>query len=177
MERAIPDVLQGCLRHLLVESWALALMVPEVIATLADHTQGNLRSLMIMADELLGLPSRRQVAVQPVSKGGVHQASERMAELAKQVIRHLTVDDAENAGYLTFWHMEGAKCQVEKWKGRSEVLVASLIRVGVMPTVKDWSRQEIAERPKRPVQVRMSQKGGQHIKRHEYEERLGTKAD
>jgi general secretion pathway protein A len=31
---------------------APALMTPEVIATLADHAQGNLRSLMIMADEL-----------------------------------------------------------------------------------------------------------------------------
>ena len=60
MERATPDVLQGCLRHLLAEAGAPALMVPEVIATLADHAQGNLRSLMIMADELLAAAAERK---------------------------------------------------------------------------------------------------------------------
>ena len=39
MERATPDALQACLRHLLTEAGALALMTPEVIATLADHAQ------------------------------------------------------------------------------------------------------------------------------------------
>jgi hypothetical protein len=60
MERATPDVLQACLRHLLAEAGAPALMVPEVIATLADHAQGNLRSLMIMADELLAAAAERK---------------------------------------------------------------------------------------------------------------------
>jgi type II secretory pathway predicted ATPase ExeA len=59
MERATPDALQACLRHLLTEAGALALMTPEVIATLADHAQGNLRSLMIMADELLVAAAER----------------------------------------------------------------------------------------------------------------------
>ena len=31
-----------------------------MIATLADHAQGNLRSLMIMADELLAAAAERQ---------------------------------------------------------------------------------------------------------------------
>jgi general secretion pathway protein A len=60
MERATPDVLQGCLRHLLHEAGAPTLMAPEVIATLADHAQGNLRSLMIMADELLAAAAERK---------------------------------------------------------------------------------------------------------------------
>jgi type II secretory pathway predicted ATPase ExeA len=60
MERATPDVLQGCLRHLLAEAGAPTLMAPEVIATLADHAQGNLRSLMIMADELLAAAAERR---------------------------------------------------------------------------------------------------------------------
>jgi hypothetical protein len=34
-------------------------MTPEVITTLADHAQGNLRSLMIMADELLVAATNR----------------------------------------------------------------------------------------------------------------------
>jgi len=60
MERATPDVLQDCLRHLLAEAGAPTLMAPEVIATLADHAQGNLRSLMIMADELLAAAAERR---------------------------------------------------------------------------------------------------------------------
>ena len=42
------------------QAGAPALMTPEVIATLADHAQGNLRSLMIMADELLAAAAERQ---------------------------------------------------------------------------------------------------------------------
>lgn len=60
MERVTPDVLQGCLRHLLHEAGAPALMAPEVIATLADHARGNLRSLMIMGDELLAAAAERE---------------------------------------------------------------------------------------------------------------------
>ena len=50
----------ACLRHLSHQAGAPALMTPEVIATLADHAQGNLRSLMIMADELLAAAAERQ---------------------------------------------------------------------------------------------------------------------
>ena len=60
MERATPETLQACLRHLSHQAGAPALMTPEVIATLADHAQGNLRSLMIMADELLAAAAERQ---------------------------------------------------------------------------------------------------------------------
>ena len=60
MERATPETLQACLRHLSHHAGAPALMTSEVIATLADHAQGNLRSLMIMADELLAAAAERQ---------------------------------------------------------------------------------------------------------------------
>ena len=53
IERATPQELQDCLRHNLQQAGAPALMTPEVIATLCDHAQSNLRALMIMADELL----------------------------------------------------------------------------------------------------------------------------
>ncbi len=59
MERATPDALQACLRHALAQAGAPTLMTPEVIATLADHANGNLRALMIMADELLSLAAER----------------------------------------------------------------------------------------------------------------------
>ena len=53
IERAPPQDLQDCLRHALQQAGAATLMTPEVIATICDHAQGNLRALMIMAGELL----------------------------------------------------------------------------------------------------------------------------
>jgi general secretion pathway protein A len=60
MERASPQALQECLRHLLHQAGAPTLMTAEVIATLADHAQGNLRSWMSMADELLAAAAERE---------------------------------------------------------------------------------------------------------------------
>jgi type II secretory pathway predicted ATPase ExeA len=53
IERASPDELKDCLRHVLQQAGAPTLMTQEVIATICDHAQGNLRALMIMANELL----------------------------------------------------------------------------------------------------------------------------
>ena len=52
IERASPQDLQDCLRHALQQAGAPTLMTAEVIATLCDHAQGNLRALMIMAGEI-----------------------------------------------------------------------------------------------------------------------------
>ncbi len=61
MERATPETLQACLRHLLAEAGAPTLMTPEVIVSLCEHAQGNLRSLMIMADGLLVTAAEREL--------------------------------------------------------------------------------------------------------------------
>ena len=53
IERAPPQELQDCLRHALHQAGAPTLMTPELIATLCDHAQGNLRALMNIAGELL----------------------------------------------------------------------------------------------------------------------------
>jgi type II secretory pathway predicted ATPase ExeA len=53
IDRATPQELQDCLRHALQQAGAPTLMTTDVIATLCDHAQGNLRALMIMAGELL----------------------------------------------------------------------------------------------------------------------------
>ena len=60
LERSTPEELQECLRHTLQKAGATKLMTPEVIATLCDHAQGNLRSLMNMAGELLALAAQRE---------------------------------------------------------------------------------------------------------------------
>lgn len=60
MERATPETLQDCLRHALHQAGAPNLMTPDVVAALADHAQGNLRALMIMADELLATATERE---------------------------------------------------------------------------------------------------------------------
>ena len=53
IERASPQDLQDCLHHALQQAGAPTLMTSEVIATICDHAQGNLRTLMIMAADLL----------------------------------------------------------------------------------------------------------------------------
>jgi len=60
IERATPQDLQDCLRHALQQAGAPTLMTPEVIATLCDHAQGNPRTLMIMAGELLAAAVQRE---------------------------------------------------------------------------------------------------------------------
>jgi hypothetical protein len=37
-------------------------MTPELIVTLCDHAQGNLRAMMNMAGELLGLAAQREAS-------------------------------------------------------------------------------------------------------------------
>ncbi len=60
LERNTPEELQDCLRHTLQKAGAVKLMTQEVIATLCDHSQGNLRALMNMAGELLALAAQRE---------------------------------------------------------------------------------------------------------------------
>jgi len=60
LDRASPEELQECLRYALNKAGAPKLMTGELIATLADHAQGNLRALMNMAAELLELAAERE---------------------------------------------------------------------------------------------------------------------
>jgi general secretion pathway protein A len=60
LERSSPEELQECLRHALHKAGAPKLMTPELIATISDHAQGNLRALMNMAGELLALAAQRE---------------------------------------------------------------------------------------------------------------------
>jgi general secretion pathway protein A len=60
LERSTPQELQQCLQHALQKAGAPKLMTPELIATLCDHAQGNLRAMMNMAGELLALAAQRE---------------------------------------------------------------------------------------------------------------------
>jgi type II secretory pathway predicted ATPase ExeA len=60
IERTSPDELQDHLRQAMHKAGAVKLMTPELIATLADHAQGNLRALMNMAGELLAVAAERE---------------------------------------------------------------------------------------------------------------------
>jgi general secretion pathway protein A len=60
LERAAPDELQELLLHGLQKAGAVKLMTPELIATLADHAQGNPRTLMTIAGELLAVAAQRE---------------------------------------------------------------------------------------------------------------------
>jgi type II secretory pathway predicted ATPase ExeA len=60
LERLTPDELQDCLRYALQQAGAPKLMTAELIATLCDHAQGNLRALMNMAGELLSMAAQHE---------------------------------------------------------------------------------------------------------------------
>jgi hypothetical protein len=60
LDRSSPEELRECLTHALVRAGAPKLMSTELIATLCDHAQGNLRALMNMAGELLALAAQRE---------------------------------------------------------------------------------------------------------------------
>jgi len=60
LERATPEELQECLKFALAKAGAPKLMTAELIATLCDHAQGNLRALMNMASELLSVAAERE---------------------------------------------------------------------------------------------------------------------
>jgi general secretion pathway protein A len=53
LERATPSELEQCLRHALTQAGAPKLMTNELISALCEHAAGNLRALMVMANELL----------------------------------------------------------------------------------------------------------------------------
>jgi type II secretory pathway predicted ATPase ExeA len=60
LERSTPDELAELLSHALQKAGAAKLMTPELIATLADHAQGNPRALMNIAGELLDIAAQRE---------------------------------------------------------------------------------------------------------------------
>jgi type II secretory pathway predicted ATPase ExeA len=60
LDRASPDELADCLKQALHKAGAVKLMTEELIATLCDHAQGNLRALMNMAGELLAIAAQQE---------------------------------------------------------------------------------------------------------------------
>ena len=60
LERATPDELAELVAHTLQKAGAVKLMTPELIATIADHAQGNPRALMNIAGELLSVAAQRE---------------------------------------------------------------------------------------------------------------------
>jgi type II secretory pathway predicted ATPase ExeA len=57
-----PKDLHAWLQHVLEQAGQPRLIVPEVMTTLAEHAAGNLRVLATMANELLALAARRELA-------------------------------------------------------------------------------------------------------------------
>ncbi len=60
LERASAEELSECLEHALQKAGAPKLMTPELVSTLCDHAQGNHRTLMNMAGELLAVAAQRE---------------------------------------------------------------------------------------------------------------------
>lgn len=62
LERTTPEELRELLQHAMAKAGAPKLMTTELVATLCDHAQGNLRALMNMAGELLAAAAQREAA-------------------------------------------------------------------------------------------------------------------
>lgn len=60
LERATPEQLRELIEHAIAKAGAPKLMTAELVATLCDHAQGNLRALMNMAGELLAAAAQRE---------------------------------------------------------------------------------------------------------------------
>ena len=60
LDRATPQELAELVDHALRSAGAPKLMTPELIATIADHAQGNPRALMNIAGELLDAAAQRE---------------------------------------------------------------------------------------------------------------------
>ena len=60
LDRVSPDEVADCLKQALHKAGAVKLMTEELIATLCDHAQGNLRALMNMAGELLAIAAQQE---------------------------------------------------------------------------------------------------------------------
>lgn len=60
LDRATPEELAELITHALSKAGAPKLMTADVIATLADHAQGNPRALMNIANELLSAAAQRE---------------------------------------------------------------------------------------------------------------------
>lgn len=60
LERSTLDELAELLVHALQKAGAVKLMPPDLIATLAEHAQGNPRALMNIAGELLSVAAQRE---------------------------------------------------------------------------------------------------------------------
>ena len=60
LERVTPEELRELVQHAIAKAGAPKLMTAELVATLCDHAQGNLRALMNMAGELLASAAQRE---------------------------------------------------------------------------------------------------------------------
>ena len=60
LDRVTPEELRECLMHAFHSAGGTKLMTSELVATLCDHAQGNLRALMNTAGELLDLAAQRE---------------------------------------------------------------------------------------------------------------------
>jgi len=58
---------------------------------------------------------------------------------------HVIIASAKYARQLALGHVERTKRQIKERKVRREILVAALIRIGVVPTMKDWAGDNIVD--------------------------------
>src|SRR5256885_14195032 len=79
--------------------------------------------------------------------------SERMDHLGTEIAGIGLVAYAIGAWQHLLGQIERPEDEVEHRKGRCKILLATLVGRCVMPAMKKWTSNHIAQRPKRPVEI------------------------
>src|ERR1700681_105838 len=80
---------------------------------------------------------------------------ERIDHLLAEARRKASIRDAVFGRKLVLRHVEGAEQDIEDRKRRCIVLLAALLRGGVVPAVENRARQHVAEGSERPFEIGM----------------------
>src|SRR6266436_2516547 len=79
--------------------------------------------------------------------------SERMNHLGAEIAGKGLIGHAIGTRQRLLGQVERPEYEVEHREGRCEVLLATLIGRCVMPTMKERTSDQIAQRPERPVEI------------------------
>src|SRR3954454_11986873 len=90
-----------------------------------------------------------------------------MQQLAQKAVGHGSTGDTENGWHTTLRHIEGTEQKIEERERWGEVLIPSLIGVGMMPAMEHGAGDNVTKRPECPVQIGMHQEAKKRIEGHQ----------
>src|SRR5579884_1218953 len=80
-------------------------------------------------------------------------AHERIDHLSAEALRKSLVVDAVGVGELIVRHIKSAEQNIPDGKSAGEIHRTAAVGGGMVPTMKYRAGEDVAERPKRPIQI------------------------